>query len=80
MGTQLPGTTNSATDETPHHPVEYDFIARISLADQDSPDMIETALLAAVQQGNSANSCLQWSEIVSETTIDSGLKELLLAI
>ena len=49
-------------------------------ADHDSPDMIEAALHTAVQQGTSADLCLQWYEIASEITTDSGLKELLLAI
>ena len=45
----LPGTTNCAADATSRHPVECNSIARISLVDYDSPDMIEKALLAAVQ-------------------------------
>ena len=78
--THLPGTTYSAANATSRHPAEYDSIARISLANYDSPDMIEAAFVAAVQQGTSDNLCLQWSEIARETATDLGLKELLLAI
>ena len=76
----VPGTTNSATNATSRHSVECDFIARIAVVDQSLPDMIEAALLAAVQQGTLANLCLQWSEIACETATNSGLKELLLTI
>ena len=71
----LPGTTNCAADATSRHPVECDFIARISLADHDSPaDVIEAALLAAVHHGTLDDLCLQWSKIASETAADPGLK------
>ena len=76
----LPDTTNCAAGATLRHQVECDFIARISLADHNSPDMIEAALLAAVQQGTSADLCLLRSEIASETATNPGLKELLLTI
>ena len=78
--THLPGTTKNVADVTSRHPVECDFIARISLADHDSPDLVEAALLAAVQHGFLANLCLQRSEIASDIATDPGLKELLLAI
>ena len=76
----LPGATNCAADATSRHPVLCTFIATVSCHELDSPDIIEQALVAAVQHDSSKAFSIQWEEIALHTKNDPALNHLLHAI
>ena len=49
-------------------------------SEHDSPDVIEQALVAAIQRETSENVCLQWRDIVDLTSCDPAMSKLLLVI
>ena len=76
----MPGLPNQVADAASRHPVSCNFIATVSLEEHDSPDVVEQALVAAIQRETSENLCLQWRNIVDQTNCDPALSKLLLAI
>ena len=56
------------------------FIATVSCHELDSPDIIEQALVAAVQHDSSKAFSIQWEEIALHTINDPALNHLLHAI
>ena len=74
----MPGLSNQAADAASGHPVPCNFIATVSPMEHDSPDVVEQALVAAIQRETSV--CLQCCDIVDQTSCDPALSKLLLAI
>ena len=58
----LPGATNCAADATSRHRMLCNFIATVSCHELDSPDIIEQALIAAVQHDSSKAFSVQWGD------------------
>ena len=73
----LPEATNCAADATSRHPVLCNFIATVSYHELDSPDIMEQALVAAVQHDSSEAFSIQWEEIAMHTKNDPVLNHLL---
>ena len=76
----LPGATNCAADATSRHPVLCNFIATVSCHELDSPDIMEQALVAAVQNDSSEAFSIHWEKIAMHTKNDPVLNHLLHAI
>ena len=76
----LPGPSNQTAGAASRHPVSCNFIATVLPVEHDSPDVVEQALAAAIQREASENVCLQWRDIVDQTSCDLALSKLLLAI
>ena len=76
----LPGVSNCAADAASRHPVSCIFIATVLSHEQGSPDVVEQALVAAIQPETSDFACLQWRDLRAQTSRDSALSKLLLAI
>ena len=66
----LPGKTNCAADAASHHPVSYNLVATISHQEYDSPDVVEQALVTALQLAATDILCLQWHELAQLTKND----------
>ena len=80
---QGPGLSNQAADAASRHPVLCNFYCyrfAFRVLEYDSPDVIEQALVAAIHRETSENVCLQWRDIVDQTSCDPALSKLLLAI
>ena len=56
------------------------FIATVSPIQHDSPDVVEQAFFAAIQRETFENVCLQWRDIVDQTSCDPALIKLLFAM
>ena len=76
----LPGATNCAADATSRRPVLCNFIATVSCHELDSPDIMEQALVAAVQNDSSEAFSIHWEKIAMHTKNDPVLNHLLHAI
>ena len=46
----MPGLSNQAADAASRHPVSCNFIATVSPIEHESPDVVEQALVAAIQR------------------------------
>ena len=75
----MPGLSNQAADAASRHPLLYKFIATVSNPEHDSP-VVEQELVAAIQRELSENTCLQWRDIVDQTSCNPALSKLLLAV
>ena len=64
----MPSLSNQAADAASRYPVSSNFIATVLLIKHDSPDVVEQALIAAIQRETSENVCLQWRDIVDQTS------------
>ena len=76
----LPGATNCAADATSRHSVLCNFIATVLCHELDSPDIMEQALVAAVQHDSFEAFSVQWEEIAMDTKNDPVLNHFLHAI
>ena len=76
----MPGLSNQAAYAASRHPVSCDFIATVSPIVHDSSDVVEQALVAAIQRKTSENECLQWRDIVDPTSCNPAMSKLLLVI
>ena len=76
----LPGKTNCAADAASRLPVLYNLVATISHQEYDSPDVVEQALVAALQLAATDILCLQWHEFALHTKNDLVLNDLLHAV
>ena len=55
----MPGLSNQAADAASRHPLSCNFIVTVSPLEHDSPDVVEQAVVAAIQRETSENVCLQ---------------------
>ena len=76
----LPGLSNCAADAASRYQVSCNFIATVLSHEQGSPDVVEQALVAAIQRETSDIACLQWRDLRAQTSRDPALIKLLLAI
>ena len=76
----LPGKTNCAADAASRHLVSCNLVATISHQEYDSPDVVEQALVAALQLAATDILCLQWHELAQRTKNDLVLNDLLHAV
>ena len=72
----LPGKTNCAAHAASHHPASCNLMATLSHQEYDSPDVVEQALVAALQLAATDILCLQWHELAQHTKNDPVLNDL----
>ena len=71
----MPELSNQAADAASRHLVSCNFIATVSPQEHDSPDVIEQALVAAIQRETSENVCLQWRDILDRISCEPTLSK-----
>ena len=76
----MPGSYNQAADAASRHPVSCNFIATVLPLEHGSSDVVDQAPIAAIQRETSENVCLQWRDIVDQTSYNPPLSKLLIAV
>ena len=72
--------SSCAADAASRHPVSGNFIATVLSPEHGSPDIVEQALVAAIQRETSDIACLRWRDLRAQTSRNPALSKLLLAI